>query len=333
MHAEPVEGGYCGRGMSELAEGEPLDDVLPLVERSCSAAGGAHRLALCMAVEDLWDIQPSRFSQLVRVLFAEIERIQARLWTLALLARAFGLAEQFGMALEQREIVFGGLKRSTGSRMYPGIVVPGGVRTDLDLEPLHDSLDQLGQGIAMWRSAASRSGLLGRLGSGVGAVTVEQVAGLHLAGLAASGRDNSADLRRTGPYGGYADLAVEWPALTVDAGDVAARARTAVEDVATSLMLAQTCFASLEAMSPDEPLEISAPGSDFTLAEATVEGTHGPVTVSCVLSSDMHVGRLELLTSALDLFDGLEELVARRPLAQLSGFLVSLDLCMECVDQ
>jgi Ni,Fe-hydrogenase III large subunit len=333
VDAEPVQSGYCGRGISALAEGEPLDDVLPLIERSCSAAGGAHRLALCMAAEDACGVQPPRFARLVRALFVEIERVQARLWMLALLARAFGLSEQFGIALEQRESLFEGLKRATGSRMYPGIVVPGGVRTDLDLEPLQESLDHLGQGIAAWRTAASRSGLLGRLGAGVGIITAEQVAELHLAGLSASGQSASADLRRTSPYGGYADLAVEWPALTEDAGDVAARVRAAVEDVATSLTIAQACFAALAGMSPDEPIEISALEDDSTLAEATVEGTHGPVTVSCVLSSDMHIGKLEMLTPVLDLFDGLEELVAGRPLAQLPAFLASLDLCMECVDQ
>lgn len=140
-------------------------------------------------------------------------------------------------------------------------------------------------------------------------------------------------MRCSSPYSGYADLAVEWPALTEDTGDVAARARAAVEDVATSLTIAQACLASLDGMSPDEPADISTPESDSMLVEARVEGTHGPVTVSCVLSSDMHIGQLEILTPELDLFDGLEELVAGRPLTQISAFLVSLDLCMECVDQ
>jgi len=87
VQAEPAEGGYSGRGVSALAEGEPLDDVAPLIERSCSAAGGAHRLALCMAVEDAGGVRPTRYARLVRTLFAEVERAQARLWTLALLAR------------------------------------------------------------------------------------------------------------------------------------------------------------------------------------------------------------------------------------------------------
>lgn len=333
VQAEPAEGGYGGRGVSALAEGETLDDVLPLVERSCSVAGGAHRLALCMAVEEACGIRPTRYARLVRALFAEVERAQARLWTLALLARAFGLSDQFGVALEQREVLFAGVKQATGFRMYPGIVVPGGVRTDLDLAPLRDALRQLGKGVIAWRLAASMRGPLGRRGDGVGVISASQVAELHLAGLAASGLGAASDLRRAGAYGEYADLAIEWTAQTEDSGDIAARARLMVEDIATSLTVAQACFAMLNDVAPDEPIELPELKGNSIAAEATIEGTHGAVTVACVLSSEMHVRRLEILTPALDVFDGLEELVMGHSLAHLPAFLVSLDLCLECVDQ
>lgn len=331
--AEPAEGGYCARGISALAEGEPLEDVLALVERSCALAGGSHRLALCMAVENACGVQPARAATLVRVLFAEVERIQARLWLLAQLARAFGLMPQLGEALEQREVLFDGLKRATGARMYPAIVVPGGVRADLDLDPLRAALDTVGQGIAAWRSAASAGGPLGRLGAGVGLIGSEQVAEFHLGGLAATGSSARSDLRQTNPYAGYADLQVEWPGVAQDTGDVAARARAAVEDVATSLTLARACFSALGGVALEDPVEVPGLADDEMAAEATIEGVHGRVTVSCALSSDMHVGQLEILTAALDLFDSLEGLVAGRPFAHIPAFLASLDLCMECVDQ
>jgi Ni,Fe-hydrogenase III large subunit len=332
---ETPEGGYCARGIATLAEGEPLGDVLPLIERSCALAGASHRLALCMAVEAAWGIRPARASRLVRVLFAEVERVQARLWMLALLARALGLAVPLREVLEQREVLFAALKQAAGSRAHPGVALPGGVRSDLDLDPLRAALDELAPSVATWRVVVSRGGPLGRLGSGIGVIAAEQVAELHLAGLAARGlgTPSQPDLRRADLYGGYADLTVEWPAASEDAGDVAARARVAVEDVATSLTIAQACFAALGAMPLEEPVEPPPLGQASAAAEATVEGAHGPMTVSCVLSSDMRVSELEILTPELDLFDALAGLLAGRPLAHLPAFIASLDLCMECVDR
>jgi len=217
--------------------------------------------------------------------------------------------------------------------MYPGVVTPGGVRTNLDLAPLRDATRQLGEGVTAWRIAASKRGPLGRRGDGIGAISARQVAELHLASLAASGLGATRDLRRAGVYGGYTDLAIEWPAQTAGGGDIGARARLMVEDSATSLTVAQACFAALDDLAPDEPIELPELEGDSIAAEATVEGPHGAVTVACVLSSEMHVNELEILTPALDVFDGLEELVMGRSLAHLPAFLVSVDLCLECVDQ
>ncbi len=98
--------GYSHRGVLELAEGLPLDDALVILERVCARAGQSYRLALCLAVERFMKPQMARKAQLVRTLFAELERLSSALWTLGEIARAVDQRKLWAGALERRERVF-----------------------------------------------------------------------------------------------------------------------------------------------------------------------------------------------------------------------------------
>ncbi|HEX8033960.1 MAG TPA: hypothetical protein VF510_08945, partial [Ktedonobacterales bacterium] len=139
---EPPATGYCHRGVAELAEDRPLDDVIALVERSCSLAGNAHRTALCMAVESAANVTPGKTVRVARVLFAEVERILARLWLLGEAGRAANVPLAVADALAQREALLEATETITGERTFWGIAVPGGVRPDLGMKPLRDAFER-----------------------------------------------------------------------------------------------------------------------------------------------------------------------------------------------
>src|SRR5215831_16514520 len=63
------------RGILALAEGKPIDDALAILEHSCANAGQTHRLALALALEAATNTPTTKRSRLIRVLFAESERI------------------------------------------------------------------------------------------------------------------------------------------------------------------------------------------------------------------------------------------------------------------
>jgi Ni,Fe-hydrogenase III large subunit len=159
---EPPVTGYCQRGVTELAEGRPLDDVLALVERSCALAGTTHRTALCMAVESAANVTPGKMVRVARVLFAEVERILARLWLLAEAGRAANVPLAVADALAQREMLLEATETITGERTFWGIAVPGGVRPDLGMKPLRDAFERFESSAASWRRMVSPQGSLGR---------------------------------------------------------------------------------------------------------------------------------------------------------------------------
>lgn len=330
---EPIVTGYCRRGVCDLAGGEPLEDALAIVERACSLAHESHRIAVCMAVEKATGGKVAKPAAQTRVLFAEIERIHARFWTLAHVARAFGLNGPKQDALEQRESLFDALKTATGQRHYWGVSVPGGVRGGMDIEPLSAALATLEPAVAIWRRIVGPQGALGRAGKGVGVIAAERAEDLGLTGLAARGSRAVPDLRFTQKYGAYADLSRKDTERDAErkidqSGDIAARLVCAVEDIATSLAFAQSCASAL-ATSSATAAGINAAGS--STGSARVEGPHGPIEATVTLAGGT-LASLELHEPGAENLAALPELLEGQSLAQIPALLASLDLCVECLD-
>src|SRR5262249_44407167 len=141
-------------------------------------------------------------------------------------------------------------------------------------------------------------------------------------GLAAAGSHKVADLRREQPVAGYAELAdeISWPdPPDQPAGDVAARLSYAVEDLATSLAIAQVALARLgEAVAAEAAPRLKGSKTEAT---ARLEGPHGPVAVTLALADVSHVARLRLEAPGAALLPALPELLEGGQLAQASLIL------------
>jgi ech hydrogenase subunit E len=331
---EPPVTGYCQRGIAELVAGKPTAEALAIVERSCSLAGTAHRTVVCQAIETLTGAKPSRQAERTRALFAETERILARLWTLALTARAAGLTRPFRDALDQRETLFSALESATGERHYWAIAVPGGVRDDLDMDPLQTAIEKIQAVVPMWRALTEPKGALGRAGKGVGVVSAEAAESSGLSGLAALGSLAQPDLRQQKPYGGYAGLTIEWPeAAETLTGDVAARMVQAVEDIATSASIAESCFTALSGTRDGRAQSGKAGTTGAGNGRSAVEGPHGTVAATVALAGANQIASLHLETPAAAVLDALPAAFEGASIEQVPLILMSLDFCAECLDQ
>src|SRR5260221_2028327 len=337
-HVEPPTMGFCRRGISELVVGKPLADALDLVERSCSFSAHSYRLAACRAIEAATDVAPSKQARLLRSLFAEIERILARLWTLGLAARAVALSAAFHDALEQRETLLELMEELTGERIFWALPQPGGVRQleDETFVTLSAALDQLTAASATWRLATSTRGPLGRVGKGIGRLTPEQVAARELTGLAAYAVGVTEDTRRVA-YEGYGDIDFEWSSeediAVPTGGDVAARLAAASGDLATSVRLARALLDAAREADASALLGGAAATASGREGQATVEGPHGQLRAACTLADADHVEQLQVhAPGATALLDPFPHALRGQPAALAPLILASLDLCAECVD-
>lgn len=333
---EPVQTGFACRDVAGLAASRPLEEALAIVERTCSLSHEAHRLALSMAVERATGAKPTPAAEQTRLVFAECERILARLWTLAQVSRAAGLPIPFGDALEQRETLFDALQTATGRRHYWAVAVPGGVREGLDLTPLATTIEEIEAALPQWRKQVAPNGPLAVAGKGAGVITAERAKTLGLTGIAAAGSYEAEDLRRARPYGAYAGMSTQLEGGSrLRGGDAAARLVCIVEDLAVSLALVREASAALNGATPEVPAEATGaqPAAGALVSEAA-EGPHGPVEVAAALSGDGEA-LAQLRLSA----PGAEALVAALPgllegcrLSQAAVIVASLDLCVECLD-
>ena len=335
---QPPVNGFCRRGIEGLVAGKPVDQALEIMERSCSFAAHSHRVALCQAIETATGAAPSARARLLRALFAEVERMLARLWTLGMSARAAGVHALFRDAMEQREALFERLTATTGERLFWALGEPSGVRAFEaadGMEPLRVALEALAPAVATWRVAAGRRGPLGRIGAGIGRITPEQATELKLSGLSGRASGVARDVRRDSPYGAYADGSFPWEPEGSDGagdGDVAARVALAAADLGASHRFARTLLDALPDADDASLVEGRTTRSGAREGHSAVEGPHGAIEMHATVGENSVIASVRMQTPGAALFAALPTILEGQLVAHAPMILASLDLCIECLD-
>jgi formate hydrogenlyase subunit 5 len=233
------------RGMERSFEGRAPEHAMVVAERVSGVGSVAHALAYCQAVEAAAGCTVPARARWLRALLAELERVYNHLHYLGHLCHTTTLkvGEAEGKLLEERAKQING--RLTGSRLLRGLLVPGGLRRDLDTDTLDGPVAALEREVARYTARLERTnshldrlmttGVLGReLARDQGATgPVERASGL--------GRD----LRCDHPYAAYDELP---PDVAVRAGgDAYARMQVRIAEMAASLSWIRRAGASMPA--------------------------------------------------------------------------------------
>ncbi|HUK09001.1 MAG TPA: NADH-quinone oxidoreductase subunit C [Stellaceae bacterium] len=226
------------RGMEKRFEGRSLASAVILAERVSGVGSFAHALAFCQAVEQAAGCVVPQRALMLRSLLAELERLYNHLHYLGHLCGTTTLkvGEAEGKLLEERAKQLNG--RLTGSRFLRSLLIPGGLRRDLDPKPwLSADLE------ALRRETATYVAMLENTNSHLDRLITTGVLPHQLAfdqGATgpiqrASGFDR--DLRRDHPYAGYAELPLTVPVKAT--GDAHARAQVRIAEIDVSIGLIQ----------------------------------------------------------------------------------------------
>jgi len=226
------------RGMEKRFEGRALSSAVVLAERVSGIGSFTHALAFCEAVERAANCQVPPRARMLRSLLAELERLYNHLHYLGHLAGTTTLkvGEAEGKLLEERAKQING--RLAGSRLLRGLLVPGGLRRDLDPKPwLGAALEALRSDVARYTSMLENSNsYLDRLiTTGILSRQVAFDQGATGPIDRASGLDR--DLRRDHPYAAYGELPIAVPLRT--SGDAHARAEVRIAEIDASIALMQ----------------------------------------------------------------------------------------------
>jgi Ni,Fe-hydrogenase III large subunit len=277
------------RGMEKRFEGRSLASAVVLAERVSGVGSFAHALAFCQAVEQAAGCTVPPRARMLRSLLAELERLYNHLHYFGHLAHTTTLkvGEAEGKLLEERAKQING--RLSGSRFLRSLLIPGGLRRDLDPKPwLGSALESLREEIATYVAMLENTNShLDRLIT-TGVLTREVAFDQGATGpiQRASGFDR--DLRRDHPYAAYGDIPPNVPVRT--SGDAHARAQVRMAEIDASIALMQRILLLLE----DGPVRVDCvppPGSEGL---GWAESPRGSLFYAVHVGSDGKLARVKI---------------------------------------
>jgi Ni,Fe-hydrogenase III large subunit len=277
------------RGMETCFVGTDPNRAVVIAERVSGVGSVGHALAYCEAIERAADCAVPVRARALRVLLAEMERLYNHLHYLGHLCNTTTLkvGEAQGKLLEETAKQLNA--RLTGSRFLRGLLIPGGLRRDLDPgQWLGDALDELREQFTAYvdRLEKSESHLDRLITTGVLPERIAFDQGATGPIERASGLDR--DLRRDHAYAHYAGLPLTVP--TFKEGDAYARERVRFAEIEASFVLCQRILLLLEAGPIHEPCR-PAPLSEGL---GWAEGPRGSLFYAVHVGTDGRLARVKI---------------------------------------
>jgi len=224
--------GYSHKGSEKLFEVLPLHDKVKLAERISGDSSFSYAMAFCLALESLGDLAVPRRAPVLRVIFAELERLANHLGDIGAIMTDTGFNFGGSQCSRLRESVMQINERLTGSRFLRNVVRIGGVSRDLDLKAAQE-LDAFADLLKkdfeeVTAIAENSSSLINRLkNTGVLPFDVAEDHGVLGVVGKAVGFDN--DARVDYPYAAYKEIGLK--IAIEETSDVYARFRVRIKEV------------------------------------------------------------------------------------------------------
>ena len=323
---------YAHRGIEKLVEGCTFERALAIVERSCGVCTVTHATAFSRAVERLTGTIAPRRARLARVLLAEMERLYNHVGDLGNICAGVGF--HFGTARLgwQKERLQRLNEALTGHRFLTGMVVPGGLRSELDpdvLAPLAANMRAIDHDVrAIVRRLVRSDGLMNRL-HGTGIVSAAKARRLGAVGVSARASGLAADLRVDRPADGYEELSI--PVVTQASGDAAARFHVRAQEAAISAGIIRDLAERLPAGPVRAPLASEAEPGASTLAAA--EGPRGASWLWLMAGAGGRVERLHLRSGSFANWPVVAAAVPGNLVPDFPVINKSFELCYACTDR
>jgi len=333
VDVDPVLG-YLHRGVEKICENSDYYHVIDQVDPLEYVSSLFQEWAAVLAFEKLMEVEVPQRAEYIRVLSAELLRVQSHTLYMGFLALDLGGLTPILYSFIERDEIVEMLAALTGARMLFNYFRVGGVNGDLN----HEFMSRLGDWMSRaGKQAEANAALLNeneifvRRMRGVGVLDRATALGYGATGgnLRASGVPF--DLRRVHPYSVYPQLDFNVP--TRQEGDSLARYLIRVDEIRESIRIIDQCLHQM----PDGP--IMAPRLPRLLrpkpgrAWGAVEGPRGMLGVYAVSDGTDQPFRFRIHDPSFLNLEVVPHLLPGNLLADTMAIVASLDPVMGGIDK
>lgn len=235
-----VNNGFKHRHIRQIVRGRTVAEAMPVISMFTTTSNVHHCLAMALAVEQAWHIDPDDDIQTTRTLMAELERVASHLGDLASLAVSTGLPVPQMEYLHLKEEVLRLNHGLFGHRYMRGSIVSGGLDTSrwparVEVAECRRAIDRISQASEqIARDLAQTTSFLDRL-HGAGAIPRTSIDAVRPVGPIGRSSGLLLDIRQARPYIAYNRYPVSI-ASALEA-DSYARFRVRIDELDVSLSL------------------------------------------------------------------------------------------------
>jgi NADH-quinone oxidoreductase subunit D len=230
--------GFLHTGIEKTAEQKKWQQVIPLVERMDYLSAQSNSMAFAMSVERLLGIEMPERVKWIRVLIAELQRINSHLVWLGTHGMEVGAVSVMLYCFRERELLLNLNEMLAGFRMFPSYMRIGGLREDIPrgfLEAVTQFLDRLVGKIVEYEDLLTKNEIYIERTRGVGVISREDAIAYSLVGPIARAAGVDYDVRKVFPYNGYETLDFQVPVQA--GGDVYSRYLVRVAEIRESISI------------------------------------------------------------------------------------------------
>lgn len=329
--------GYLHRNHEKIGERSTFLQIMPYTDRLDYISSMSNNFGYALTVEKLMGIKPPERADYIRIMMAELTRIESHIMSIGFLLNDLGAYFTPALyALEERELILDIFESVSGSRMMCNYFRFGGVVRDItesDVKKVRDLVEsRLPRKVDELDRYLSQNEIVRARCEGIGVLTGEEAIALSAAGPVLRASGIPYDVRRADPYSLYDRF--DFDVVTGQHGDIYDRYQVRLGEIRQSIRILHQVLLQMPKEGPiltgKLQYQVRVPEGE---AYGRVEGPKGELGYYVISEGKPNPKRYHVRAPSFINLTGLAEMCRGEKVADVVAMLGSIDIVLGEVDR